>query len=113
MIVQGSVSQDVPVTNDPGVNTAVSELQGTRSTKHKLLDIFSKDVRARTALAVFLMAMQQLSGIDGVLYVSDDALLQPMISQNLMRQSMRPCSLNRLVLDPQTPVSLRPVFQLW
>ncbi|KAJ5364869.1 uncharacterized protein N7496_010582 [Penicillium cataractarum] len=35
---------------------------------HKLLDIFSKDVRTRTALAVFLMGMQQLSGIDGVLY---------------------------------------------
>jgi MFS family permease len=35
---------------------------------HKLLDIFSKDVRARTALAVFLMGFQQLSGIDGVLY---------------------------------------------
>jgi MFS family permease len=34
-----------------------------------VLDIFSKDVRARTALGVFLMGMQQLSGIDGVLYV--------------------------------------------
>jgi MFS family permease len=39
-------------------------------TVHKLLDIFSEDVRTRTALAVFLMGMQQLSGIDGVLYVS-------------------------------------------
>jgi MFS family permease len=39
------------------------------NTVHKLLDIFSKDVRTRTALAVFLMGMQQLSGIDGVLYV--------------------------------------------
>lgn len=38
-------------------------------TMHKLLDIFSKDVRARTALVVFMMGMQQLSGIDGVLYV--------------------------------------------
>ncbi|KAJ6127616.1 hypothetical protein N7523_003228 [Penicillium sp. IBT 18751x] len=34
----------------------------------KLLDIFSKDVRSRTALVVFMMGMQQLSGIDGVLY---------------------------------------------
>ncbi|KAF7159479.1 hypothetical protein CNMCM5623_004817 [Aspergillus felis] len=34
----------------------------------KLLDIFSKDVWGRTALAVFLMCMQQMSGIDGVLY---------------------------------------------
>lgn len=35
----------------------------------KLFDIFSQDVRARTALVVFMMGMQQLSGIDGVLYV--------------------------------------------
>jgi DNA-directed RNA polymerase III subunit RPC2 len=41
-----------------------------KSVKDKLFDIFSEDVRARTALAVFLMGMQQLSGIDGVLYVS-------------------------------------------
>ncbi|KAA8643617.1 putative MFS sugar transporter [Aspergillus tanneri] len=39
--------------------------QHVKSTKDKLLDIFSKDVRARTAIAVFLMGMQQLSGIDG------------------------------------------------
>jgi DNA-directed RNA polymerase III subunit RPC2 len=39
------------------------------SIKNKLFDIFSKDVRSRTALAVFLMAMQQLSGIDGALYL--------------------------------------------
>lgn len=37
---------------------------------HKLFEIFQKDVRGRTALAVFLMGVQQLSGIDGVLYVS-------------------------------------------
>jgi MFS family permease len=35
----------------------------------KLLAIFSKDVIGRTILAVFLMGMQQMSGIDGVLYV--------------------------------------------
>ncbi|KAF9886651.1 hypothetical protein FE257_011291 [Aspergillus nanangensis] len=39
-----------------------------KAVKDKLLDIFSKDVRSRTGLAVFLMGMQQLSGIDGVLY---------------------------------------------
>lgn len=37
----------------------------------KMFDLFSADVRARTALAVFIMGMQQLSGIDGVLYVSE------------------------------------------
>ncbi|PYH65456.1 putative MFS sugar transporter [Aspergillus vadensis CBS 113365] len=36
--------------------------------EHKYFDLFSKDVRTRTVLAVFLMGMQQLSGIDGVLY---------------------------------------------
>ncbi|KAJ5953541.1 hypothetical protein N7454_000437 [Penicillium verhagenii] len=39
-----------------------------QGTMDKMLDIFSKDVRSRTILAVFMMAAQQLSGIDGVLY---------------------------------------------
>lgn len=70
-IIQGPVSQEVAVTNVPSIDTTVTAVQeGSRSMKHKLFDIFSKDVRSRTALAVFLMAMQQLSGIDGVLYVS-------------------------------------------
>lgn len=34
-----------------------------------ILAIFGKDAWRRTALGVFLMGMQQLSGIDGVLYV--------------------------------------------
>ena len=34
------------------------------------LEVFSHDARPRFLLAVFLMGMQQLSGIDGVLYVS-------------------------------------------
>lgn len=42
---------------------------GNGGTIDKLLDIFSEDVRGRTALAVFLMGMQQMSGIDGILYV--------------------------------------------
>ncbi|KAH8589609.1 general substrate transporter [Bisporella sp. PMI_857] len=39
-----------------------------KSKKDKLLDVFSPDARMRLFLAVFLMGMQQLSGIDGVLY---------------------------------------------
>lgn len=39
-------------------------------TEHRFLDIFARDVRSRTGLAVFLLGMQQMSGIDGVLYVS-------------------------------------------
>jgi hypothetical protein len=42
----------------------------------KMFDLFSADVRARTFLAVFIMGMQQLSGIDGVLYVSELILLE-------------------------------------
>ncbi|KAI4860529.1 general substrate transporter [Hypoxylon rubiginosum] len=39
-----------------------------KSKKAELLDVFSSDSRPRLFLAVFLMGMQQLSGIDGVLY---------------------------------------------
>ena len=39
--------------------------------KHaSFLDVFSRDVRERTTLAVFLMGFLQLCGIDAVLYVS-------------------------------------------
>ena len=40
------------------------------ATKSGFLDVFSQDVRMRTVLAVFMMGVQQLNGIDGVLYVS-------------------------------------------
>jgi MFS family permease len=54
-----------------------------QSTMEKLTDIFSKDVRGRTALAVFLMGMQQMSGIDGVLYVCPNPV--PRCEQKLTR----------------------------
>lgn len=38
--------------------------------KDQMLDVFSAESRPRLFFAVFLMGMQQLSGIDGVLYVS-------------------------------------------
>ena len=41
-----------------------------RKSISRVFDAFSADVRARTFLAVFIMSMQQLSGIDGMLYVS-------------------------------------------
>lgn len=37
---------------------------------HALLKVFARDARKPTALGVFMMSMMQLSGIDGVLYVS-------------------------------------------
>jgi DNA-directed RNA polymerase III subunit RPC2 len=52
-----------------GDQEKASRLRQNQS-QSKIFDIFSVDVRARTALAVFIMGMQQLSGIDGVLYVS-------------------------------------------
>lgn len=41
-----------------------------RKSVSRVFDAFSADVRARTFLAIFIMSMQQLSGIDGMLYVS-------------------------------------------
>lgn len=38
--------------------------------KAQILDVLSRESRPRFFLALFLMGMQQLSGIDGVLYVS-------------------------------------------
>ena len=35
----------------------------------QMMDVFSKEARPRFFMAVFLLAMQQLCGIDGVLYV--------------------------------------------
>lgn len=60
---------EAPVGAPEGATTE----KGTRrapptSEKEKLLDVFSPDARVRFLLAVFLMGMQQLSGIDGVLY---------------------------------------------
>ncbi|TVY89812.1 Hexose transporter [Lachnellula willkommii] len=49
----------------------VTQSQSTDSLvkhKHSFADVFKRDVWKRTFLAVFLMGMQQLSGIDGVLY---------------------------------------------
>ena len=50
----------------------IEETENSELTKVRMKDIlaiFGKDVLRQTALGVFLMGMQQLSGIDGVLYV--------------------------------------------
>ncbi|KAF5866135.1 hypothetical protein ETB97_000669 [Aspergillus alliaceus] len=61
--------QPIAVQGPPNVGQSTSSSRSQdKSVKDKLFDIFSKDVRTRTALAAFLMGMQQLSGIDGVLY---------------------------------------------
>ncbi|KAI0015785.1 putative transporter [Xylariomycetidae sp. FL0641] len=53
-----------------------------KSKKHKMFDVFSKDARPRLLLAVFLMGMQQLSGIDGVLYYAPLLFQQAGLSSN-------------------------------
>lgn len=65
--LESAESQQV---QDQGTNDATAtEVQTATKPRHTLLDLFSRDVRSRTGLAVFMMGMQQLSGIDGVLYV--------------------------------------------
>ena len=60
-------SEPTKVINQQDV-TAAPSTEG-RPVEDSFLDVFKKDVRTRTGLAIFLMGMQQLSGIDGVLYV--------------------------------------------
>ncbi|MCJ1458550.1 hypothetical protein MMC28_008923 [Mycoblastus sanguinarius] len=56
-------------TESPRRQDAASPLRSQDpATEPSFLDVFSKDVRMRTGLASFMMGMQQLSGIDGVLY---------------------------------------------
>jgi MFS family permease len=57
------------VVGDDGASIAESSLW--KSVKQHFRDmamVFGKDARQRTGLACFMMAMQQMSGIDGVLY---------------------------------------------
>ncbi|KAK6085732.1 MFS sugar transporter (H(+)-myo-inositol Co-transporter) [Seiridium cupressi] len=54
----------------------------TKPQVYPLLAVFSPDARPRFFLAVFLMGMQQLSGIDGVLYYSPLLFQQAGLSSN-------------------------------
>lgn len=59
------------VETEAGLNlTRTVTRQTVKEEVHMLLRVFAKDVRKPTALGVFMMSMMQLSGIDGVLYVS-------------------------------------------
>ncbi|KAL8691416.1 MAG: hypothetical protein Q9218_003352 [Villophora microphyllina] len=49
-----------PVTSQPEDNTAV--------VSHSFIRVFRKDVRSRTALVVYYLGMQQLCGVDSILY---------------------------------------------
>ena len=68
--------------------------------KYSFFDVFARDVRSRTALAAFLLGMQQLSGIDGVLYVS------------LVQVPTNPFSTHHPHRNPLTPSSMHLCFSL-
>jgi hypothetical protein len=72
-----------------------------------ILAIFGKDAWRQTALGVFLMGMQQLSGIDGVLYVCRAYFL---IRLRLTIDSTRLSSSNPQVSRAQPHLFSRPVF---
>jgi hypothetical protein len=54
---------------DGNVRRNTTNMSRTRPKKAQILDVLSSESRPRLFLALFLMGMQQLSGIDGVLYV--------------------------------------------
>ncbi|OTA53908.1 general substrate transporter [Hypoxylon sp. EC38] len=72
---------------DASGNTSAGNVTSTtiavpKSKKAKMLDVLSSDARPRLVLAVFLMGMQQLSGIDGVLYYAPLLFQQAGLSSN-------------------------------
>ena len=71
---------------------ATSTLQVPGSTAaHGFFDMFARDVRSQTGMAVFLLAMQQLSGIDGVLYVSTYGFALYSAQPAILEISLKPC----------------------
>jgi sugar porter (SP) family MFS transporter len=59
-----------------------SLLENMKQTVHEFREAFSAPFRARTIFGCFLMAMQQFSGIDGVLYYAPILLQQAGISSS-------------------------------
>ena len=68
-----------------------------QSTIAELTAVFGKDTRQPLFLGVFLMAMQQLSGIDGVLYASGAERFPPNCKLMLVYSTHR-CFSSKLVL---------------
>ena len=77
--------------------------------KHSFLDVFARDVWSRTFMAIFLLGMQQLCGIDGVLYVSHVQFQKStLFKQHSHRTSLTPQSMHlyssrKLASPPQKP----------
>ena len=70
-----------------------------RKSISRLFDAFSADVRARTFLAVFIMSMQQLSGIDGMLYVSRALKQTQRVYVPIPHNSRWQCSMYLILLE--------------
>lgn len=71
-IIEEDLEEGVVDMNGAELINATSQAQVHGNEKQKeggFFDMFKKDVRGRTMLAVFLMGFLQLSGIDAVLYV--------------------------------------------
>jgi hypothetical protein len=60
-----------------GLERNLTNVSRVSQKKAQILDVFSSESRPRLLLAVFLMGMQQLSGIDGVLYVCSILSVSP------------------------------------
>lgn len=64
--LEESFQASVPESEEPGVQPSLGE--NIRATFRDLSKAFASGVRGRTFLGCFIMGMQQLAGIDGVLY---------------------------------------------
>lgn len=79
-IIEEDLEEGVVVTNDAGLISSPLQAQVLEKAKQEeggFFDMFKKDVRGRTMLAVFLMGFLQLSGIDAILYVRNPLLNIP------------------------------------
>jgi hypothetical protein len=74
--ILGQLDDSAALVEPASVGVAMENLQRNTTNvsrrsqkKAQIMDVFSSQSRPRLFLAMFLMGMQQLSGIDGVLYV--------------------------------------------
>ena len=65
-----NITKDANTGPSEQIDNSTSQHREVEKKKMGWLDAFAPDVRARTVLAMFVLGMQQLSGIDGILYVS-------------------------------------------
>ncbi len=65
--IESAVLNDASTSPAVAVNTKLRDRM--RENVNELMAVFRKDARKPMFLGVFLMSMQQLSGIDGVIYV--------------------------------------------